>query len=145
MPLPKTRLIHPRFEAHHRPLADRQMTAECVIVRPPSSGEAVFDETTGTSVLPPPTPVYDGPCRLTREPLATTTVVVADRTDHDARYRVVIPADAPLAQVGDIVTITRCDGDPGVVAGRLHVTDVPHGSITWQQDLLCTFHQPTTR
>lgn len=121
------------------------MTAECRVLRPPASGEAVFDEDTATSVLPDPTVVYEGLCRVAREPLATTTVVVADRPNHNARYRVVLPAGAALAQVGDIITITRCDGDPTVVGGRLHVTEVPHGSILWQRDLLCLFHQPATR
>lgn len=144
-PLPNHRLIHPRFESHHRPVTADGMTAECAITRPASAGAPVFDEVTATSQHPAPASVYTGACRITRAPLTATTVVVADRPVDNARYVVVIPAEAPLVQVGDLVTLTACDGDPAIVGQPMAVADVTHGSITWQRDLLCEFSQPTTR
>ncbi|MFG1659078.1 DUF6093 family protein [Micromonospora chersina] len=144
-PLPNHRLIHPRFESHHRPVTADGMTAECAITRPASAGTPVFDEATARSQHPAAASVYTGACRITRAPLSAANVVVADRPVDNARYVVAIPADAPLVQAGDLVTLTACDGDPAIVGQPMPVTDVTHGSITWQRDLLCEFSQPTTR
>lgn len=143
--LPNTRVIHPLFEQHHRPVTVDAMTAECAITRPASAGTPVFDEATATSQHPAPASIYSGVCRITRAPLSATTTVVADRPVNNARYVVGIPADAPPVQDGDIITITACEGEPAIVGQPMVVTDSSHGSITWQRDLLCDFSQPTTR
>lgn len=143
--LPNTRVIHPLFEQHHRPVTADAMTAECAITRPASAGASVFDEATATSQHPAPASIYTGACRITRAPLSATTVVVADRPVNNARYVVGIPAEAPPVQSGDIVTLTACEGAAAIVGHPMVVTDAAYGSITWQRDLLCDLSQPTTR
>ncbi len=143
--LSNTRVIHPAFQAHHRPVTDGAMSATCVITRPASSGTPAFSEAAATSQHPAPATVYDGKCRITVRSVAPTGEVVADRTVYPAEYIVSIPADAPAAQVNDLVRITACAGDPALVGLRLTVGQVRHGSIAWQRDLICDLSQPTTR
>lgn len=147
MPLPNTRLIHPRFEAHHRPVADGQMTAECVVTRPTSAG--VFDADAGRTTYPPPARVYpavgdSGPCRILRQHSQPVAADVGDRAVTVDNYRVTLPAGTS-AQINDLVRVTACDGDPTLVGQELIVRDLAHASITWQRDLICDLYPATSR
>lgn len=147
-PLPNTRLFHTRFEGHHRAVADRQLTAECVITRPAPAGTPAFDETTGTSTHLPAATIYSGPCRVkgpARDPATATAVIVGDREQHIGAYTVVIPATAALIQAGDLIEVTANAGDTALVGLRLQVTGAQRGSITWQRDIACQLSMPTTR
>lgn len=141
--LPNGRMFHQRFEQHHRPVADRQMTAECVIKRPNSSPNA-WDDTTGRSTYPAPATVYSGLCRIQHlSPAGAPSV--GDRTVPVADYRVTIVTDSDPVQVNDLIAVTSNDGDPVLVGRTLLVTGVPRGSITWQRDLDCQLQPATTR
>jgi hypothetical protein len=148
MPLPNTRMFHPLFEAHHRPVADGQLTAECVVTRPSSTPNA-WDDAAGRNIYPPSEPIYAGSCRVQRRAMGQATVapsVVADRSVPVAGFVVVLTATStPLVQVNDVVTITVCTGDPALVGCDLKVRDSHRGSITWQRDLICDLQTATTR
>jgi hypothetical protein len=154
VPLPNSRVVHPQFEAHHRPVSANAMPAECTITRPSSPSPAGWNDATGRNVYPAPTTVYPttghGVCRVNRGGPggqgSAAPVTVADRAVTVAQYTVVIPADAAaLVQVHDIVTITRCPGDPDLVGRKLWVTDSARGSLTWERVLNCELQPPTTR
>lgn len=142
--LRNTRLIHKNFERWHYATANGQMTAECTITRP--SSQAVFDEVAGRSTFPAPADVYEGPCRVGRSGApAMQRPTVGDRDIPTREFIVSIPVGAALVQINDIVTVTRCDGDPDLAGMVLTVTDSRRGSLTWQRDLVCTLQPPTAR
>lgn len=142
MPLPTTRLFHPSFEAHHRPVADGQATGTCRVDRP-SSG-TVWDDTTGTETPAPPTVVYDGPCRYQYQSAAGQPTV-ADTPVPLADVRVVVPADGTEYRVNDVVTVLAAPTNPDLVGRRLNVQAVSGSSVSWQRDLYCQLRQPTSR
>lgn len=143
MPLPTGSLIHPRFEQHHRPVANRQMTATCRIERP-SSDTPAWDDTTGRTTYPQPTLVYEGPCRYQYTAPAGQPAP-ADLPTPVAEVRVVVPVTDIVFQVNDLVTLTASEHNPDIVGRRLVVTSVNGSSISWQRDLVCQLRQPTTR
>ncbi|MEV5211334.1 DUF6093 family protein [Micromonospora sp. NPDC053740] len=142
MPLPNTRLIHPRFEQHHRPVADRQATATCRVERPAT--QAVWDDEAGKNVYPPPVLLYVGPCRYQYLSPAGQPVV-ADTTTPLADVRVTLSVGTVVYQANDLVTITATTTNPDLVERTLSVTAVSGSSISWQRDLTCQLRQPTTR
>jgi hypothetical protein len=144
--LPGARLIHPRFQQHHRQTVDATMAAECDITRPASmASRPAFDELAATSTHPAPTDVYSGRCRIQRSGGLVQDPVVADRAIPTATYLVAVPADANPIQVGDLVTVTACPDDPDLVDVVLRVTEVRHGSTAWQRNLICDLHPAMTR
>lgn len=142
MPLPATRLIHPRFQTHHRPVAARQATAVCRIERP-SSRPTLWDDTAGRHVYPPPRLLYEGPCRYQYQ-AAAGQPVVADQPVPLADVRITVEVSATF-QVNDLVTLIEADGNPDLLGRTLTVTGVSGSSISWQRDLSCQLRQPTTR
>ncbi|MEV0214291.1 DUF6093 family protein [Micromonospora sp. NPDC050695] len=142
MPLANTHLIHPRFEAHHRPVADRQATATCRVERP--AQQAVWDDAAGKNTYPPPDVLYEGPCRY-QHLSAAGQPVVADTTTPLADVRITLPVGAVVYQINDLVTVTATATNPDLVARTLTVTAVSGSSISWQRDLVCQLRQPTTR
>lgn len=119
MPLPNGRLFHPQFEAHHRAVADRQMTAECTIT------DVQFAE------------VYSGPCRVRSGGAGTFLPVTSDQRIADAPCTVTIPATAEGVRPGHVVELTACASYPDLVGQQLVVRAILPGSITWQRDLAC--------
>ncbi|MEV1013774.1 DUF6093 family protein [Micromonospora sp. NPDC049801] len=142
VPLLNTYLIHPRFEAHHRPVADKQATAECRVERP--AQQAVWDDAAGQNVYPPPALLYEGPCRYQYLSPAGQPVV-ADTTTPLADVRITLPVGAVVYQTNDLVTLTATATNPDLVGRGLTVTAVSGSSISWQRDLTCQLRQPTTR
>lgn len=147
MPLPHTHLIPPRFEAHHRPVADRQATAACRVERP--AQHALWDDSAGANVYPPPELLYEGPCRYqylsdAGQPGAAHPVV-AERSTPLADVRITLPVGAVVYQANDLVTVTATATNPDLVGRTLTVTAVSGSSISWQRDLVCQLRQPTTR
>lgn len=144
VPLPKTRLIHPRFEQHHRPVADGQATATCRIER--AAQHALWDDQAGRNVYPPPELLYEGPCRY-QYLSAAGQPVVADTTTPLADVRVTVPVGSVVYQANDVVTLTATATNPDLVVPprTLSVTAVSGSSISWQRDLVCQLRQPTTR
>lgn len=141
--LPNTRVIHPRFEQHHRPVAAGQMTASCRIERP-STDPPIWDDVAGLDVQPPPTLLYDGPCRYQYLSPAGQPIV-ADALTPLADIRVTVPVPAVEYEVNDMVTMTGSTNNSDITDRKLTITAVSGSSISWQRDLTCQLRQPTTR
>ena len=148
--LPNTRVIPAAWETHHRPVSADAMPDECTVDR--GSSTATWDDTAGRSVYPTPDRIYptdgDGRCRIVlggagTVPAGTTTA--GDRAVTLSDYTVVLPTCAALVQVGDIVTVVRCPGDPDLVGKKLRVKTATRGSYTWERLLSCELQPPTTR
>lgn len=127
MPLPNSRMIHPRFEAWGRQIAVQQCTARCRITD--LAGQVV----------------YDGPCRVQQGGDGTLVPVAGDQRITAATYAVVIPADQLGVAVNHLVDVTACEGDPELVGAQLTVRSVARGSIRWQQTLGCELHDQPAR
>lgn len=146
--MPNTRVVPTGWEAHHRPVSEDEMPAECTITRQPTTALA-WDDVNGRNAFVAPTTVYEGPCRFHRGgptnagDAAGTTV--ADRQVALATYTITIPTDADLVQVNDIVTITACDGDPDSVGLPLQVLGARRSARTWERTITCQMQQPVTR
>lgn len=140
--LRNTRVIHRHWESHHYPVAEGQMTAECVITR--EGHAASFDEVSGRSIRPTATTVYDNECRVQRSIDPPGNTASADRQVAIAEYVVTIPVGSGLVRIGDLVKVTACTGDPDLVGLTLTVTNVRRGSLTWQRDLVCQMQPPPT-
>lgn len=122
MPLPNTHMFHPQFEAHHRPVADGQLTAECTV-------------STATLTL-----LYSGPCRVQRSGDGSLLPVVGDQSIAASAYMVVVPSTVDGIEADHLVEVTVCAGDPDLVGRQFVVRGVQRGSITWQQTLACDMH-----
>lgn len=144
MPLRATRIIHHRFEEHHRPGVATQFTATCRITNPPAGG--VFNETTGSTVYPDPELVYDGPCKLVRSSDPVGSRTVGDRKVQIAEYVLSLPKDAAdvAIPVNAVVTMTGAPQNADLVGQVLTVTNPRFGSITWQRDIVCELQPPPT-
>ena len=68
MPFKTTRVIHPAFETHHRPVAEGGMTATATVLRYDHSN-GVWDAETMRTTHPDPEPVVR-PVRLQRQSAA---------------------------------------------------------------------------
>jgi hypothetical protein len=143
---PGTGVFDPNWQFYHRPLAESQMTAVCVITRPASSAVGVYDEAAGKTVFPPATPLYNGPCRVQVVPQRSIGAgTVGERETVKRRYNVCVPASVTGLAVHDTLTVTVCDGDASLVGQPLWIADVTDGTQIWQRDLVCEELEPTTR
>lgn len=147
MPRPGTDVIPAGWEAHHQPVADATMTAQCAITRQATGAipGAAYNPATGRTAYPAPVTVYTGRCRVQRADVLATPQPVGERPVTVRRYTVSIPlgGDTPI-QVNDVVEVTAAT-DPDLVGTLLRVTDVRGGSLVWQRDMQCEVWEPTTR
>ncbi|GGM27133.1 hypothetical protein GCM10011608_09900 [Micromonospora sonchi] len=142
MPLPNSRLIHPRFEEHHRPTVEASMTVEVRLSRPAVGG--VRDKTTGVTSFDGETPLWQGQAALRANDGGSPTVQ-ADRVVALGGYLLRLPADAPAPQVRDVVDVLGEVSDPSLVGARLRVVDVPRNGLSWQRTVGCDIEQPINR
>lgn len=147
-PLPGYRVIHPQFEAHHRPVAENVQTATATITRHTAAG-ATFDPDNGQTTYPTATTVYSGRCRVQRPMQGEMAREIGDRQVIIRPHVVSLPADAPEVRIGDKVTVSpwsdSTQGDPHLPGEPLWVHDVRYGSLIWQRDLVCLNAPPTAR
>lgn len=144
MPLQNSRVIPQAWESHHYGAANGQMTATCTIARPTTVGKT-FDSTTGITTFPDPATVYDGDCRVQHPTIQDMPAGQVERQTVVSEYTVTLPVDTVRIQLGDVVTITACAGDPDLVGDVLTVTGVPRGSLRFVQPLTCKLQPATTR
>ena len=97
-----------------RRMAESRMTSTCTATV--SGGEPVWDNTQGEYVAPPPTVLYDGPCRLRLGNPAPQNADAGETTWAVDRGVLSLPIDG-TANVPDgaTVTITGNPHDPGMV------------------------------
>lgn len=132
-PRPNTPVIHPRWEEHHRPVADGTHTATITFKRP--SGPPVFDDTTGTTTQPTAT-VFSGPCRIQELGRGDQITIAAGQRITDRRYQVSLSITASDLQLDDIGTVDTAN-DPSLPGRPLRVIDVQRGSLTFERNLIC--------
>lgn len=131
-------LFPPEWEAHHKPVADAQMTGRGRIV---TEGESVFIRATNTHTRTwEPVWPLDGtdiPMRLQQLNRGDGETDVAEQqvTGHD--YRCTLDRDIDMVQVGHWLEVTATT-DGQLVGQRLKVVDVQYGTVRWQRDLIVT-------
>jgi hypothetical protein len=130
----------PGWEAHHRQVPERAMTATCVISRP-GAGPAGYDPVSGVATLPPTELVYGtpdrpAPCRAQAQSFRPVEKSVGERPRTVHRYLLVVPLDCPRVLVGDQVQLFTAT-DVLLVGTKALVLDFPVGSLVWERDLIC--------
>jgi hypothetical protein len=145
MPLPGSRVIHPRWSEHHLPTATAAFTGRCVITRASGTGSTGEDGTWTPSPDSDP-PVYSGRCRAVG--LGTDQGrfrVSGDAQETPRRYAVSIEYNTARILIGDTITFTEAqddEEDAGLVGLQFRVVDVAYGTEQWQRDLLAEEIQP---
>jgi hypothetical protein len=90
----------------------------CTITR--ASGEAVFDEDTGTYTTSDPTTVYTGACRIAAASLQDRAVLFGERAVDLVLYQGTFPYNAPVLEKDDVVEVTA-SADSQLVGRQLEV------------------------
>lgn len=126
MPLNGYDVIPPRWQEHHRPVADRTMTLPARLWRPPV-GPPPFGGGPAPEEL-----VWEGRCRLQQHNTRTTDSVVADQPVQVREYLIVTPVEVlPIARGGEGGDVIEAGGR------RYEVLQVLPGSLIWECDLIC--------
>jgi len=132
-PLPGTRVIPADWSAHHRPVANGTMTADCEILRT-TSGPVPYGETAD-----PAAPIWTGTCRVQQTQRGRPYLAV-DQPSEIRHYLVTLPIegmpDLRAGEGGDIVRVTA-SSDPHLAGRLLRIVDVQHGALMWERDVLC--------
>jgi hypothetical protein len=132
MPFPGSRVIVPRWEAHHRPVLATTRTAMITFRR--ISGPPVHDPATG-STDQPRTVVYTGSCRIQEHQINAHSAVAGAELITTHAYQVSLDVAAAL-QKDDIGTVDASN-DPTLVGRELRVNDIQRGSLLFERDVIC--------
>lgn len=140
MPFPTTKVIHPRWSAHHQPVAEGGMTCR-LHISVPGAGPSTFDWTTGETTSPDPDVLYPLPGQpgigRVQADFRAQDTEQGEQSTSVRRYLVAIPADAPAIPYAAVVTIDACDNDAQLVGRRFFVHDVTVASERFERDLIC--------
>lgn len=127
-PIPGHGVFHPRWAAHHRPVAESSMT-ELAVFRRLHDGPAPYP-------LPPnwdPSEIiWRANVRVQALSKQGRDPVVADQPLTLHEYLVTAPLGGPELRAGEHGDIVE------VLGRRLRITDLPTGSQLWELDLTCT-------
>lgn len=133
MPLPGSRVIHPQWEALHRPVLATTRTAQITFRR--FSGPPVYNEETGDTTRPT-TDVYVGMFRIQEHQISAHETDAAAQQITTHAYQVSGAVEVDL-QINDVGTVDTCD-DPTLVGRDLLVTDIQRGSLLFERTITCT-------
>lgn len=137
MPLPSSRIVHPRWVEHAREHMDTSFPDTCTI-RHPGGTAGTFDPETGNTPTVPYPAHYSGPCAAEDDPTAARELLVAEQEVTLAVTVVRVPWSVTDVAEGDLVTVTD-SADPVLVArGEMTVTDVQASTSATYRRLLCT-------
>lgn len=141
MPLPNSRLVHPRFHENLRASAagTAGMPDHGTITRPGDGAGAIDDD---TKVWTPAagTPVFVGDLRVQAEPSQQRGDI--DQGDQPItlhRYRASLPFDADQVLVDDVLVLDR-SADDQLVGRPLIVRDVHYSTFAINRYLLLEDH-----
>lgn len=139
-PLPSTAVVHPRWAAHHAPVAQGTMNASCRIELGSTGGG--WTPETGTTPGTP-TQTYTGRCRVSYARTQPHQGDAADQLTTTSNVTVALPAGSAEQQRGARVTITAVDANgPAALVGRVLVVEsVARPSLAVEQNLTCTDDQ----
>lgn len=144
MPLPSTRVIHPEWAEHHRPVAEGGMTATCSLRLPGGTATGDFDDEAGNTPAESNAPYHSGPCRIQAMSTRAQEALAAEQEVTSLAYLVTVEWDAGTPEqdieAKHLVHIDSVDdnGDPTLVGKDLVVRSVVHGSLVFERDLICT-------
>lgn len=144
MPLPGTRVIHPRWAEHHRPVAEGGMTATVSLRLPGATATGAFDDDTGNTPTAPHAPYHTGPARIQAMSTRAQEALAAEQQVTTLAYLVSVEWDAATGEqdvaAKHLVHVDAVDanGDPTLVGRDLVVQEVVHGSLVFERDLICT-------
>ncbi len=136
MPFPSTRVVHPRWSAHHQPVTEDAMNALVTIefggTEPTWSSGGVSTE--GEAAV-----TYTGPARITYVPAQAREADAADQEVALRRVDVALPREASPQQVDARVRVDAVNGNgPAWLVGRvLTVASLGRSSHAWEQLLEC--------
>lgn len=133
-PLPSTAVIHPDWSAHHQPIAQGAMTAQCTITEPGAGG--TFDPVTGYTTPATPVTLYSGPCRV-QGTFRPAGVVATDQETATRRYLVAVPAAVTGVEEQMTVTITDAPKAPQMLGRVLVIQAIEYANEQFELDLLC--------
>jgi hypothetical protein len=136
-PFPTTRVVPAGWSAHHAPVTEGAMNAECAITFGQAGGG--WDPTNG-STAGTPLATYTGPCRVQYTGTGTRETDAADQLVAEQAVLVALPRAAGPQSEGARVRVTYVDANgPTRLIGRLlTVRSVNRSSLAWEQDLTCT-------
>lgn len=134
MPLPGTRVIHPRMLEQIRAVAEGAMNGQGRLLRP-SGEQGVYDP--DTMQLAPPTPelIWEGPCRYQpRSDTSNRTFDAGGRPMTVTGNQLTLPWDSDEAHVDDLWEMTSSN-DPTLVGKRFRVVQVSFGEYQAERHL----------
>lgn len=139
-PLPSTRVIHPRFEAHHTPVATGTMTGEVQVTRVDNVGTR--SAVTGKTEYADPVVIYTGPARI-QETAAdgVQSATIGDRNATRVSYLITIMRSAGVVLARDVVTVRN--PKLGLNEVSFVVRNATRGTLLWETDLRCDLLIPT--
>lgn len=127
-------MIPVNWEAGHRPVAEKTMTAT-IELRHPGTVQA-WSEPVQQMVAVPRDPYFTGVCRVQALATKAAEVSIAEDPETVASYLVTVSASVrPLEK--DLGTVTASN-DPELDNGVLVVGQVVRGSVRFERDLFCT-------
>jgi hypothetical protein len=131
---PGTPVIPTKWEAGHRPVAEKTMTA-AISLRVPGTVQA-WSDPDEQMVAVPKDPYFTGVCRVQALATQAAEVSIVEDPETVAGYLITVPATVSPAEK-DLATITVA-GDP-VLDGRvLVIRQVVTGSLRFERDIFCT-------
>lgn len=133
MPRPNSRVIHPDWEARHRPVLATTRTATVTFRR--FSGPPVHDPETGSTGRPKAI-VYTGEFRIQEDQVTASVTDAAAQQITTHRYQLSGEVEVAL-EIGDVGTVTATN-DPTLVGRELRVTDIERGSLLFERTFICT-------
>lgn len=138
MPLPGSRVLHPRWAARSRPVAE-SLLEDWVEIRRPGGTPGAFDPNTGAQASTPTAAYHAGWGSVQVLPGIDQVHDQAGQQVSTLGYRVSVEADAPEPAVGDIVrVVTPGPNSDALLAGReMTVRSAETGSAHWTRDLIC--------
>lgn len=132
---PGTEVIPSRWEAEHRPVVEKTMTA-AVQIRLPGSTQT-WNPSTKRNDLTPIAPYFTGAARIQALTAQARRITTGDDAELVADYLVVVPASVDTAAQGHLVTVVA-SGDTGLDGRVLLVQQVEYGTERFERDLFCT-------
>jgi hypothetical protein len=131
---PGTAVIPTGWEASHRPVAEKTMTAAIELRHPGTRQE--WSDALEQMVAVPHDPYYSGTCRVQAMATKALNVAVAEDPETVASYLITVPATVAPSEL-DLGTIA--DSGDALLDGRVLVVDqVVLGSVRFERDLFCT-------
>ncbi|MFZ1361345.1 MAG: DUF6093 family protein [Candidatus Nanopelagicales bacterium] len=139
MPLPGSKVIHPKFTENNEPVAKSAMRGTCVIERYDKNSDG-WDPVNGANPNKgKPSTVWSGPCRVQRHARSTTVSETGEQLVTETDLLITIPLEVPEIMAGangDLVTITAAD-DAALVDIEARVESVAHETESFERGLYC--------